>query len=72
MRYKNYKENDLVIPAGVWDHVKIMVMIEGNLIYVNIVFLKAKEKNKRKRVTAFSWEKAQHGAMKLYWVQKRK
>lgn len=36
MRYKNYKENDLVISAGVWNIVKIMVVIEGNLIYVNI------------------------------------
>ena len=34
MKYINYKENDIVFKAGVQNVVKIVVGIEGNLIYV--------------------------------------
>ena len=34
MKYVNYKENELVIPAGTLSKMRIMVVIEGNLIYV--------------------------------------
>jgi len=34
MKYVNYKENDIVFKAGPQNVVKIIVVIEGNLLYV--------------------------------------
>lgn len=39
MKYVNYKENECLVKAGNPFNIKILVVIEGNLVYVPMIFV---------------------------------